>query len=145
MSLTRRSTLGLMAGAVLAPSIVRAQSFPTKVITLVVPYPAGGPTDAIARFVAQDLSAAFGQNVVVDRPQRSPEISVLSQDGMESFAQLSLAGDDDRHFGADGERPAAPQGGNIGGKHRSQEEVRLFFRGAAGELIEDPHGEAGPA
>lgn len=41
MSLTRRSTLGLMAGAVFAPSIVRAQSFPSKVVTLVVPYPAG--------------------------------------------------------------------------------------------------------
>ena len=66
MSLTRRSTLGLMAGAVFAPSIVRAESFPSKVITLVVPYPAGGPTDAIARFVAQDLSVAFGHNVVVD-------------------------------------------------------------------------------
>ncbi len=66
MSLTRRSTLGLMAGAVFAPSIARAQSFPSKVVTLIVPYPAGGPTDAIARFVAQDLSAAFGQNVLVD-------------------------------------------------------------------------------
>ncbi|MDP3406817.1 tripartite tricarboxylate transporter substrate binding protein [Bosea sp. (in: a-proteobacteria)] len=66
MSMTRRSTLGLMAGAVLAPSLVRAQSFPTKPITLVVPYPAGGPTDAIARFVAQDLSTSIGQNVVVD-------------------------------------------------------------------------------
>lgn len=66
MSLTRRSTLGLMAGAVFAPSIVRAQSFPTRPITLVVPYPAGGPTDAIARFVAQDLSASLGHNVVVD-------------------------------------------------------------------------------
>ena len=31
-----------------------------------MPYPAGGPTDAIARFVAQDLSVAFGHNVVVD-------------------------------------------------------------------------------
>jgi tripartite-type tricarboxylate transporter receptor subunit TctC len=66
MSLTRRSTLGLLAGAVLAPSVVRAQSFPTRPITLVVPYPAGGPTDAIARFVAQDLSTSIGQNVVVD-------------------------------------------------------------------------------
>ena len=66
MSLTRRSTLGLMAGAVLAPTVLRAQSFPTKPITLVVPYPAGGPTDAIARFVAQDLSTSIGQNVVVD-------------------------------------------------------------------------------
>lgn len=66
MSLTRRSTLGLMAGAVFAPSVVRAQSFPSKVVTLVVPYPAGGPTDAIARFVAQDLTTTFGQNVIVD-------------------------------------------------------------------------------
>lgn len=66
MSLTRRSTLGLMAGAVFAPAVARAQTFPAKPITLVVPYPAGGPTDAIARFVAQDLSASIGQNVVVD-------------------------------------------------------------------------------
>lgn len=66
MSLTRRSTLGLMAGAVFAPSVVRAQSFPAKPITVVVPYPAGGPTDAIARFVAQDLAATIGQNVLVD-------------------------------------------------------------------------------
>lgn len=66
MSLTRRSTLGLMAGAVFAPSIGRAQSFPSKTITLVVPYPAGGPTDAIARFVAQDLTSSIGQSVVVD-------------------------------------------------------------------------------
>lgn len=66
MLLTRRSTLGLVAGAVFAPAIVRAQSYPSKPITLVVPYPAGGPTDAIARFVAQDLSGSIGQNVVVD-------------------------------------------------------------------------------
>lgn len=66
MSLTRRSTLGLLAGAIVAPSVVRAQSFPIKPITIVVPYPAGGPTDAIARFVAQDLSGSIGQNVIVD-------------------------------------------------------------------------------
>ncbi|CAN7594944.1 tripartite tricarboxylate transporter substrate binding protein [Bosea sp. LjRoot9] len=71
MSLTRRSALGLMAGAVsvpslLAPSIIRAQSFPARPISLVVPYPAGGPTDAIARFVAQEMSSSIGQNVLVD-------------------------------------------------------------------------------
>lgn len=66
MSLTRRSTLGLMAGAVVAPGLVRAQSFPSQTIALVVPYPAGGPTDAIARFVAQDLSTSIGQNVIVE-------------------------------------------------------------------------------
>lgn len=66
MSFSRRSALGLIAGAVCAPSLVRAQNFPSKAITLVVPYPAGGPTDAIARFVAQDLSTSIGQSVVVD-------------------------------------------------------------------------------
>jgi tripartite-type tricarboxylate transporter receptor subunit TctC len=66
MSYSRRSALGLVAGAVFAPSVLRAQNFPSKAITLVVPYPAGGPTDAIARFVAQDLSASIGQGVVVD-------------------------------------------------------------------------------
>ncbi|MDU0339954.1 Bug family tripartite tricarboxylate transporter substrate binding protein [Bosea rubneri] len=66
MTLTRRSTLGLVAGAVFAPAIARAQSFPSKPITLVVPYPAGGPTDAIARFVAQEMSTTIGQSVVVD-------------------------------------------------------------------------------
>ena len=66
MMLTRRSTLGLVAGAVFAPAIARAQSFPSKPITLVVPYPAGGPTDAIARFVAQEMSTTIGQSVVVD-------------------------------------------------------------------------------
>jgi tripartite-type tricarboxylate transporter receptor subunit TctC len=72
MSFSRRSALGLLAGAVVAPSLVRAQTFPSKTITLVVPYPAGGPTDAIARFVAQDLSSSIGQSVVVDnRPGAS--------------------------------------------------------------------------
>lgn len=66
MSLTRRSALGLVAGAVFAPAVARAQAFPSRPITLVVPYPAGGPTDAIARFVAQDLSGSIGQNVLVD-------------------------------------------------------------------------------
>lgn len=66
MLLTRRSTLGIIAGAVFAPAVARAQAFPSKPISLVVPYPAGGPTDAIARFVAQDLSTSIGQNVLVE-------------------------------------------------------------------------------
>jgi len=66
MPLTRRSTLGLMAGGVFAPAIVRAQAFPSKTITIVVPYPAGGPTDAIARYVAQEIGSSLGQNAVVD-------------------------------------------------------------------------------
>jgi tripartite-type tricarboxylate transporter receptor subunit TctC len=64
--LNRRSALGLLAGAIVMPSIVRAQAFPSRPITIVVPYPAGGPTDAIARIVAQDILGPLGQNVIVD-------------------------------------------------------------------------------
>jgi tripartite-type tricarboxylate transporter receptor subunit TctC len=65
-TLSRRRALALLVGAVAAPSIARAQGYPAKPITLIVPYPAGGPTDAIARLVAQDLTGVLGQNVLVD-------------------------------------------------------------------------------
>ena len=64
MTITRRCTLGLLAGA-LVPRPAGAQAFPTRPMTIVVPYPPGGPTDAIARIVAQELSVALGHNVIV--------------------------------------------------------------------------------
>jgi tripartite-type tricarboxylate transporter receptor subunit TctC len=62
----------IMASAVafvsplLASAIANAADFPTRSITLVVPYPAGGGVDAMARVVAQKLSDAFRQTVTVD-------------------------------------------------------------------------------
>jgi tripartite-type tricarboxylate transporter receptor subunit TctC len=66
MTVTRRNSLGLMAAAALLPREALAQSFPSRIVKLVVPYPAGGPTDAIARIVAQDLGTALGQSVIVE-------------------------------------------------------------------------------
>jgi tripartite-type tricarboxylate transporter receptor subunit TctC len=43
-----------------------AQSYPDRSIKVVVPYPAGGPTDTIARTVTQGLTAALGQTVVIE-------------------------------------------------------------------------------
>jgi len=44
----------------------QAQEFPSKPVRLVVGYSAGGPTDVIARIVAQDMAASLGQGVVVE-------------------------------------------------------------------------------
>jgi tripartite-type tricarboxylate transporter receptor subunit TctC len=66
MTLTRRQTLSVLAGAALLPGRASGQSFPTRPIRIVVPYPPGGPVDALARLVAPELAAALGQNAVVE-------------------------------------------------------------------------------
>jgi len=66
MTLTRRSALGLIAGAALLNGAASAEDYPTRVIRMVVPYPAGGPTDAIARIVAEEMGKTLGQNAVVE-------------------------------------------------------------------------------
>ncbi len=67
MKLTRR-TLSSACLAMLATTALPtlAQDFPSKPIRMVVGYAAGGPTDVIARLVAQDLQVALGQSVVVE-------------------------------------------------------------------------------
>jgi len=48
------------------PMVAHAQTFPSKPVRLVIPFPAGGAMDSIARILAQPLGRAFGQNVIVD-------------------------------------------------------------------------------
>jgi tripartite-type tricarboxylate transporter receptor subunit TctC len=50
----------------LAATYAFAQQFPTKSITLLVPYAAGGPTDTVARVVGQSMSKTLGQTVIVE-------------------------------------------------------------------------------
>ena len=50
----------------LAPSTVSAQDWPTRAVTMVVPYAAGGPVDTLARILAARLSEILGQQVVVE-------------------------------------------------------------------------------
>jgi tripartite-type tricarboxylate transporter receptor subunit TctC len=49
-----------------ALTTAHAQSYPTRPVTIVVPYPAGGPTDQVARQLAPKFSAKFGQNFIVE-------------------------------------------------------------------------------
>src|SRR3954453_10161228 len=62
----------IAAAALLAPLIVQAQSWPQKPIKVIVPFPPGGVTDAIARITADWLTPRLGQPVV---PENRPGAS----------------------------------------------------------------------
>jgi tripartite-type tricarboxylate transporter receptor subunit TctC len=66
LPLSRRALLGAGAAALALPGIARAQSWPSRPITLVVGFPPGGQTDFAARIVQQGMAAALGQPVVVE-------------------------------------------------------------------------------
>ena len=63
--LTRRAILAALAGLA-AMRGARAQGFPNRAITIVVPYPAGGPVDVTARLIAQSVGTSLGQPITVD-------------------------------------------------------------------------------
>ena len=67
---SRRSLL--LAILLLLPTLASAQNFPAKPIKLIVPFPAGGPNDIIARVIGQRMSELSGQPVLIDnRPGAS--------------------------------------------------------------------------
>lgn len=67
-TLTRRLALATLAAAALsgAGGAFAQASWPAKPITMIVPFPPGGPTDLVARVLAQRLGEQLGQSVVVD-------------------------------------------------------------------------------
>jgi tripartite-type tricarboxylate transporter receptor subunit TctC len=69
MRLPRRSFIKLAAGALALPTLTRttfAQDYPSKPIVIVVPYAPGGPTDTIARILAERMRVSLSQTVVVE-------------------------------------------------------------------------------
>jgi tripartite-type tricarboxylate transporter receptor subunit TctC len=69
LSLSRRNVLRFATGtaAIAAfPGFAHAQEYPSRTITVIVPFPAGGSADAMARLVAERTQEALGQSVVVE-------------------------------------------------------------------------------
>ena len=69
MTIPRRRFLQLVAGVAAFPvvsRVARAQTYPSRPITLIVPYPAGGPTDTIARLLGERMRTSLGQPVVIE-------------------------------------------------------------------------------
>jgi tripartite-type tricarboxylate transporter receptor subunit TctC len=69
MKLPRRTFLYLVAGAAALPAIPQvaiAQNYPTRPITVIVPFPPGGPLDTVARVLSERMKSTLGQPIIVE-------------------------------------------------------------------------------
>src|SRR3984885_10608128 len=73
-------TLSTALSLLLLPALATAQEFPAKPFRLIVPFPAGGPNDIIARVVGQRMSELTRQPVVIDN--RGGQAGVLGTDAV---------------------------------------------------------------
>ena len=62
----RQLTILTAALALLAGTAVAQTDYPTRPITMIVPFAAGGPTDTVARLIAEPMTAPLGQQVIVE-------------------------------------------------------------------------------
>jgi len=61
-----RMRTAALAAALLAPALCSAQPYPARPVTVIVPFPAGGPSDVVARIVAEQMGKALGQSMIVE-------------------------------------------------------------------------------
>src|SRR5437762_13115108 len=62
----RTLTLSALALALLAAAPASAQTYPSRTVTVVVPFPAGGSVDGVARILVQKLNETMGQHFIVE-------------------------------------------------------------------------------
>jgi tripartite-type tricarboxylate transporter receptor subunit TctC len=96
-TVTRRTALGV-AAALSLPHRAFGQAFPSKQMRIVVPYPAGGPTDALARIVAVELQTSLGQTVIVEnKPGASGSIGTREVARGEADGHTLVLGNNQTH------------------------------------------------
>src|ERR1051325_2658717 len=78
----------LLALAAVSNTGAAAENFPSRPITVIVPFPAGGPTDTTARIVAESIRASLGQPVAVENTSGAANGSV----GMGRYARAAADG-----------------------------------------------------
>ena len=69
MKIIRRRFLKLTAGAAALPAVSRvawAQTYPTRPITMIVPFPPGGANDMLGRIIAERMRGILGQSIVIE-------------------------------------------------------------------------------
>src|SRR5262249_17184138 len=106
------ATLGTMATA----QVANAQTYPTRPITMNVPFAAGGPTDTIARVIAQRMSVTLGQSIIIE--------NVTGADGTIGVGRVARAA------------AGGPRGAPGGARHRRGQWSPLAHSGAPPPL---PH------
>jgi len=60
------SAVAALAGAAALVAPARAQDYPTRTITMIVPFAAGGPTDVVARIVTGHMAQTLGQSIIIE-------------------------------------------------------------------------------
>lgn len=91
---SRRSLLKAAAALTIAPAAFAQSSYPTRPITWIVPYPAGGFGDAVSRMLADKLATSLKQPVVIDnRPGAGGQIGVMRAKQQPADGYTLLYGD----------------------------------------------------
>ncbi|HEY6859777.1 MAG TPA: tripartite tricarboxylate transporter substrate binding protein [Pseudolabrys sp.] len=94
MNSPARMLLAILAFAAMAPAAHSQSAYPSHPIRLIVPYPAGGATDVVARIVADKMSDTLGQQVIVEnRPGAGTMIGASAVARSESDGYTMLIGD----------------------------------------------------
>ena len=99
--LTRRAAIGGIAACgfpLQAFAQASAQGFPSRTITIIVPYPPGGPIDALARLIAQEAAADLKQSIVVEnRPGASGIVGANAVARAEPDGHMLVLGTNQTH------------------------------------------------